>query len=78
MAHVAVEQLIRSYELGVTNDELGVGNDELGVRNDECLIPRAANLLYESPKPSFYRRKERAQVYNGGCSNVLTCLAERS
>ena len=28
VAHVAVEQLIRSYELGVTNDELGVGNDE--------------------------------------------------
>jgi hypothetical protein len=23
-------------------------------------------------------RKERAQVYNGGCSNVLTRLAERS
>jgi hypothetical protein len=39
---------------------------------------RATNLLYESPRPSFYRRKERAQVYNGGCSNVLTCLAERS
>jgi hypothetical protein len=33
---------------------------------------------YESPVPSFYRRKERAQVYNGGCSNVLTCPAERS
>jgi hypothetical protein len=33
---------------------------------------------YESPGPSFYRHKERAQVYNGGCSNVLTCLAERS
>jgi hypothetical protein len=38
----------------------------------------AANLPYESPGPSFYRRKERAQVYNGGCSSVLTCLAERS
>jgi hypothetical protein len=33
---------------------------------------------YESPGPSFYRCKERAQVYNGGCSSVLTCLAERS
>jgi hypothetical protein len=33
---------------------------------------------YESPGPSFYRRKERAQVYNEGCSNVLKCLAERS
>jgi hypothetical protein len=39
---------------------------------------RAATLSYESPGPSFYRRKERAQVYNGGCSNVLTCLVERS
>jgi hypothetical protein len=38
---------------------------------------RAATFSYESPEPSFYRRKERAQVYNGGCSNVLTCLAER-
>jgi hypothetical protein len=27
---------------------------------------RAATLSYESPGPSFYRRKERAQVYNGG------------
>jgi hypothetical protein len=45
-----------------------------------CVGPfsRTTNPLYESPGPSFYRRKERAQVYNGGCSNVLTCLAERS
>jgi hypothetical protein len=35
-------------------------------------------LSYESPGPSFYRRKERAQVYNRRCSRVLTCLAERS
>jgi hypothetical protein len=39
---------------------------------------RAATLSYEGPGPSFYRCKEKAQVYNGGCSNVLTCLAERS
>jgi hypothetical protein len=26
----------------------------------------------------FYRCKERVQVYNGGCSNMLTCPAERS
>jgi hypothetical protein len=45
-----------------------------------CVGPfsHATNLPYESPGPSFYRRKERAQVYNGGCSNVLTCLSERS
>jgi hypothetical protein len=27
---------------------------------------------------SFYRRKERVHVYNGRCSSVLTCLAEKS
>jgi hypothetical protein len=45
-----------------------------------CVGPssRAATFSYESPGPSFYRRKERAHVYNGGCSNVLTCLAEGS
>jgi hypothetical protein len=41
-------------------------------------FPRADNLPYECPGPSFYRHKERAQVYNGRCSSVLTCLAERS
>jgi hypothetical protein len=39
---------------------------------------RAATSSYEGPVPSFYRCKERAQVYNGGCSNMLTCPAERS
>jgi hypothetical protein len=39
---------------------------------------RAATPSYEGPGPSFYRCKERAQVYNGGCSNMLTCPAERS
>jgi hypothetical protein len=40
--------------------------------------PARPTFSYESPGPSFYRRKERAQVYNGGYSSVLTCLAERS
>jgi hypothetical protein len=39
---------------------------------------RAATFSYEGPGPSFYRCKERVQVYNGGCSNILTCPAERS
>jgi hypothetical protein len=39
---------------------------------------RAATFPYEGPRPSFYRCKERVQVYNGGCSNVLMCPAERS
>jgi hypothetical protein len=42
------------------------------------LSSRAATFSYEGPGLSFYRCKERAQVYNGGCSNMLTCLAERS
>jgi hypothetical protein len=40
--------------------------------------PARPPFLYEGPGPSFYRRKEKAQVYNGERSNVLTCLAERS
>jgi hypothetical protein len=40
--------------------------------------PARPTSSYESPGPSFYKRKERAQVYNGRCSSVLTCLAERS
>jgi hypothetical protein len=38
---------------------------------------RAATFSYEGPGPCFYRCKERVQVYNGGCSKVLTCPAER-
>jgi hypothetical protein len=40
--------------------------------------PARPTSSYESPGPSFYRRKERAHVYNGGCSSVLTCLAKGS
>jgi hypothetical protein len=36
-----------------------------------------ATLLRESPGSPFYRCKEMVQVYNGGCSYALTCLAER-
>jgi hypothetical protein len=46
-----------------------------------CAPPRSPvrpTFSYECPGPSFYRRKERAKVYNGRCSSVLTCLAERS
>jgi hypothetical protein len=39
---------------------------------------RATTFSYEGPGPSFYRCKETVQVYNGGCSNMLTCPAERS
>jgi hypothetical protein len=40
--------------------------------------PARPTFSYECPGPSFYRRKERAQMYNRRCSSVLTCLAERS
>jgi hypothetical protein len=50
------------------------------VREGESLFvspsSRAATFSYEGPGPSFYRCKERVQVYNGGCSNMLTCPAE--
>jgi hypothetical protein len=49
-----------------------------GVRLPVSPFSRATTLSYEDPVPSFYRRKERVQVYNGGCSSVLTCLAEGS
>jgi hypothetical protein len=42
------------------------------------LSSRATTFSYEGPGPSFYRCKERVQVYNGGCSNMLTCPIERS
>jgi hypothetical protein len=42
------------------------------------ILPAWPTLSYVCPGPSFYRRKERAQVYNRRCSSVLTCLAERS
>jgi hypothetical protein len=39
-------------------------------------FPRATPS-HEGPGAPFYRCKERVQVYNGGCSYALTCLAER-
>jgi hypothetical protein len=42
------------------------------------VLPARPTFSYECPGPSFYRRKERAQVYNRRCSSVLTCLAERN
>jgi hypothetical protein len=63
-------------------DALAVGVTSVRGRERESLFvspsSRAATFSYEGPGPSFYRCKERAQVYNGECSNVLSCLAERS
>jgi hypothetical protein len=33
--------------------------------------------LQDGPSPPFYRRKERVQTYNGGCSYALTCPVEK-
>jgi hypothetical protein len=41
------------------------------------LSSRAATSSYEGPGPSFYRCKERVQVYNGGPMYMLTWLSER-
>jgi hypothetical protein len=61
---------------------VGVTSVRVGERESEpcasARSPARPTFSYESPRPSFYRRKERAQVYNGGCSNVLTCLAKGS
>jgi hypothetical protein len=51
-------------------DALAVGGLQAFTREGESLLvnpsSRAATLSYEGPGPSFYRRKERAQMYNGG------------
>jgi hypothetical protein len=39
-------------------------------------FPHTTPLPQEGPRPPFYRCKERVQMYNGGCSYALTCLAE--
>jgi hypothetical protein len=60
-------------------DALAVGGYKRSRGRESLLVSsssRAATFLYEGPGPSFYRCKEKAQVYNGGCSNVLTYLAE--
>jgi hypothetical protein len=48
----------------------GVTSVRVGEREREpCASTRSParpTFLYESPGPSFYRRKERAYVYNGG------------
>jgi hypothetical protein len=44
-------------------------------RRSRPLLPRAPPQ--EGPGPPFYRCKERVQMYNGGCSYALTCLAEK-
>jgi hypothetical protein len=65
----------RADALAVGGYKRSRGREREPVR--QPVLPRGP-LLYEGPGPSFYRCKEKAQVYNGGCSNVLMCLAEGS
>jgi hypothetical protein len=71
-----------SFTKWVLQDALAVGGYKRSRGRERALFvnpsSRAATFSYEGPGPSFYRCKERVQVYNGERSNVLTCLAERS
>ena len=73
VAHAAVEQMIRSYELrvrsyelGVTNDELEVKNDELGIRYGGRLIERDLETGYEAylitPLPLLEAKRIAVQI----------------
>jgi hypothetical protein len=68
----------RSGALAVGGYKRPRGREREGEPYAPAHPPARPTFSYESPGPSFYRRKERVLVYNGGCSNVLTCLAERS
>jgi hypothetical protein len=60
---------------------VGVTSVREGERERACPSarpPARPPFSYEGPGPSFYRCKERVQVYNGGYSNMLTCPVERS
>jgi hypothetical protein len=68
----------RSGALAVGGYKRPRGRERAALCERRPVLPRAANPPYEGPGPPFYRRKERIQVYNGGCSSVLTCLAGES
>jgi hypothetical protein len=61
--------------VGVTSVVRGRKRAGSSARHPFCANP--STLPREGPGPPFYRCKERIQMYNGGCSNALTCPAER-
>jgi hypothetical protein len=76
MEHKGKTRLVLSRSRGV----LVVGVTSVRERERVSLFVSSslhATLPHEGPGPPFYRCKERVQVYNGGCSYALTCLAER-
>jgi hypothetical protein len=57
---------------------VGVTSVREGERVSLFVSPSSrATLSHEGSGPSFYRCKERVQVYNGGVAYALTCSAER-
>jgi hypothetical protein len=76
MEHKGETRLVLSRTRGV----LVVGVTSVRARERVSLFVSSfsrATLSHEGPGPPFYRCKERVQVYNGGCSYALTCLAKR-
>jgi hypothetical protein len=74
----------RVLVVGVTS--VATGKKRAGPSARRPLCARALFLPFlfppslpprEGPGPPFYRCKERVHMYNGGCSNALTCLAEK-
>jgi hypothetical protein len=68
----------QSAKGGKSRRETGVKGETRGLR--VCPAPRSGALAvkgYKRPR-GREREEERVQVYNGRCSSVLTCLAERS
>jgi hypothetical protein len=61
----------RADALAVGGYQRSRGRERERERLSASPFSRAATFSYESPGPSFYRRKETAQVYNGGFSNVV-------
>jgi hypothetical protein len=61
--------------VGVTS--VARGKKRAGSSACRPLCMRTLLFPREGPGPPFYRCKERVQMYNGECSNALTCQVEK-
>ena len=68
----------RSGALAVGGYKRPRGRERAALRERRPVLSPRGQPSVRGPGSSFYRRKERIQVYNGGCSSVLTRLAEES
>jgi hypothetical protein len=67
MARVVLRQRRDALAVGVTSVREGERESaSLFVSPSCCATPPPPPPLYEGPGPSFYRCKERVQVYNRG------------